>query len=143
VNSYLPFIVSGIATGSIYGLAATGLVLTYKTSGVLNLDLGLDPTNGITGTGTYNLGDSTTVDLGIGAAAFDYGATYNILAFTSGTVGNISITDYDTSNFTASITDSGGTAVLSFTESGTAVPEPASLSILALGAAALLTRRKR
>ena len=30
------FIISGIATGSIYGLAAAGLVLTYKTSGVLN-----------------------------------------------------------------------------------------------------------
>ena len=40
VNSYLPFVVSGIATGSIYGLAATGLVLTYKTSGIFNFGHG-------------------------------------------------------------------------------------------------------
>ena len=40
MNSYLPFIVSGIATGSIYGLAATGLVLTYKTSGIFNFGHG-------------------------------------------------------------------------------------------------------
>ena len=40
MNSYLPFIVSGIATGSIYGLAATGLVLTYKTSGIFNFGQG-------------------------------------------------------------------------------------------------------
>jgi ABC-type branched-subunit amino acid transport system ATPase component/branched-subunit amino acid ABC-type transport system permease component len=40
VNEYLPFIVSGIATGSIYGLASTGLVLTYKTSGIFNFGQG-------------------------------------------------------------------------------------------------------
>jgi ABC-type branched-subunit amino acid transport system ATPase component/branched-subunit amino acid ABC-type transport system permease component len=32
----LPFIVIGIVAGSVYGLAAVGLVLTYKTSGVFN-----------------------------------------------------------------------------------------------------------
>lgn len=37
MNEYLPFIVIGIVTGSIYGLTAMGLVLTYKTSGVFNI----------------------------------------------------------------------------------------------------------
>ncbi len=32
----LPFIIIGLATGAVYGLAAVGLVLTYKTSGVFN-----------------------------------------------------------------------------------------------------------
>jgi len=32
----LPFIVLGLATGAVYGLAAVGLVLTYKTSGIFN-----------------------------------------------------------------------------------------------------------
>jgi ABC-type branched-subunit amino acid transport system ATPase component/branched-subunit amino acid ABC-type transport system permease component len=32
----LPFIVAGLTTGSIFGLAAVGLVLTYKTSGIFN-----------------------------------------------------------------------------------------------------------
>lgn len=32
----LPFLVVGIASGSIYGLAAMGLVLSYKTSGIFN-----------------------------------------------------------------------------------------------------------
>lgn len=36
MNTFLPFVVSGIATGAIYGLAGTGLVLTYKTSGIFN-----------------------------------------------------------------------------------------------------------
>jgi len=40
VKEFLPFIVSGIATGSIYGLAGTGLVLTYKTSGIFNFGHG-------------------------------------------------------------------------------------------------------
>lgn len=36
MNAVLPFIVSGIAAGAIYGMAASGLVLTYKTSGIFN-----------------------------------------------------------------------------------------------------------
>jgi ABC-type branched-subunit amino acid transport system ATPase component/branched-subunit amino acid ABC-type transport system permease component len=37
---FLPFIVIGLSVGSIYGLAATGLVLTYKTSGIFNFAYG-------------------------------------------------------------------------------------------------------
>ena len=40
MNSYLPFLVIGITVGSIYGIAAMGLVLSYKTSGVLNVGHG-------------------------------------------------------------------------------------------------------
>jgi branched-subunit amino acid ABC-type transport system permease component len=36
VNDVLAFVVIGLTTGSVYGLAAMGLVLTYKTSGVFN-----------------------------------------------------------------------------------------------------------
>ena len=37
---FLPFVVIGLSVGSIYGLAATGLVLTYKTSGIFNFAYG-------------------------------------------------------------------------------------------------------
>lgn len=40
MNDYLPFIVIGVITGSVYGIAALGLVLTYKTSGVFNFGHG-------------------------------------------------------------------------------------------------------
>ncbi len=40
MNDYLPFLVIGITVGSIYGIAAMGLVLSYKTSGVLNVGHG-------------------------------------------------------------------------------------------------------
>src|SRR2546423_7962448 len=36
VKEYLPFIVVGLASGSVYALAAMGLVVTYKTSGIFN-----------------------------------------------------------------------------------------------------------
>lgn len=36
MNDFLPFIVAGVAVGSIYALAGMGLVLTYKTSGIFN-----------------------------------------------------------------------------------------------------------
>lgn len=36
MDELLPFVVIGITSGSIYGLAAMGLVLTYKTSGIFN-----------------------------------------------------------------------------------------------------------
>jgi ABC-type branched-subunit amino acid transport system ATPase component/branched-subunit amino acid ABC-type transport system permease component len=34
MHQFLPFIVIGLATGAVYGLAGMGLVLTYKTSGI-------------------------------------------------------------------------------------------------------------
>lgn len=37
VNDYLPYIIFGLTTGSIYGISAMGLVLTYKTSGLFNI----------------------------------------------------------------------------------------------------------
>lgn len=36
MRDYLPFLVTGVTAGSLYGLAATGLVLSFKTSGLFN-----------------------------------------------------------------------------------------------------------
>ena len=36
MEEYLPFLVAGLASGSVYAIAAMGLVVTYKTSGVFN-----------------------------------------------------------------------------------------------------------
>jgi ABC-type branched-subunit amino acid transport system ATPase component/branched-subunit amino acid ABC-type transport system permease component len=40
MHEFLPFIVIGLSTGAVYGLAGMGLVLTYKTSGILNFGYG-------------------------------------------------------------------------------------------------------
>ena len=40
LSDFLPFIVIGITTGAVYGLAGAGLVLTYKTSGIFNFAYG-------------------------------------------------------------------------------------------------------
>ena len=40
MTSFLPFLVAGVTAGALYGLTATGLVLTYKSSGILNLGHG-------------------------------------------------------------------------------------------------------
>ena len=37
MRSVLPFLITGVATGSLYGLSAVGLVLTYRSAGVFNL----------------------------------------------------------------------------------------------------------
>lgn len=39
-NGWWPFVINGISDGSIYALAAIGLVLTFKTSGVFNFAIG-------------------------------------------------------------------------------------------------------
>jgi branched-subunit amino acid ABC-type transport system permease component len=36
MTEYLPFLIIGLATGSVYAIAAMGLTVTYKTSGVFN-----------------------------------------------------------------------------------------------------------
>lgn len=40
MKDLLPFLIVGIFTGSLYGLAAMGLVLTYRTSGIFNFGHG-------------------------------------------------------------------------------------------------------
>jgi ABC-type branched-subunit amino acid transport system ATPase component/branched-subunit amino acid ABC-type transport system permease component len=40
MNELLPFIVVGVTSGCVYGMAAVGLVVTYKTSGVFNFAQG-------------------------------------------------------------------------------------------------------
>src|ERR1041384_2022561 len=40
MREYLPFIVIGLTTGAIYAMAALGLVLTYRTSGIFNFGHG-------------------------------------------------------------------------------------------------------
>src|SRR5581483_5324807 len=36
MKEWMPFVVAGLTTGAVYALAATGLVVTYTTSGVFN-----------------------------------------------------------------------------------------------------------
>jgi branched-subunit amino acid ABC-type transport system permease component len=40
VHDILPFVITGLLTGTVYGLAASGLVLTFKTSGIFNFGHG-------------------------------------------------------------------------------------------------------
>ncbi len=46
MNALLPFVILGITVGSVYGLTGTGLVLTYKTSGIFNFAQGAVATTG-------------------------------------------------------------------------------------------------
>src|SRR5262249_5319918 len=95
---------------------------TLHSPSTLQLHLGTDATtSSISGSGAYALVDSGTVDLGLGAGNPTnpiYSTTTDLLMFTSGIVGNISITDYDTTDYLASIIDDNGTAVLSFAPVG-------------------------
>ena len=40
MNSLLPFIISGLVTGAVFGMAGTGLAMSYKASGVFNFGYG-------------------------------------------------------------------------------------------------------
>jgi branched-subunit amino acid ABC-type transport system permease component len=40
MSNFLPFVVIGLTVGSVYALAATGLVLTFKTSRIFNFAYG-------------------------------------------------------------------------------------------------------
>ena len=46
MNNLLPYVILGITAGSVYGLTGTGLVLTYKTSGIFNFAQGAVATVG-------------------------------------------------------------------------------------------------
>ena len=59
MSSYLPYIVIGLASGSVYAIAAMGLVVTYKTSGVFNF------AHGAVGMAATFVFYSLRVDLGL------------------------------------------------------------------------------
>ena len=40
MHTFLLYLITGLVTGAVYGLAATGLVLTYKTTGIFNFAYG-------------------------------------------------------------------------------------------------------
>jgi MYXO-CTERM domain-containing protein len=97
------------------------------SGGTLDLTAGTPGAINGSGAGTFSLSGGT-LDLG-GSANWNYADTYDILGgFASGSVSNLSITGYDTTDYTASVSDTG---VLSFA----ATPEPASwmLGLAAMG----------
>lgn len=53
MGDLVPFVIAGLVTGSVYGLAAVGLVLTYKTSGIFNFAHGAMAT--VSAYGFYSL----------------------------------------------------------------------------------------
>ena len=67
MSELLPFVVVGLASGAIYGLAGTGLVLTYRTSGVFNFAHGGIAT--LAAYGFYELHEQRAVAWPLAAAA--------------------------------------------------------------------------
>jgi fibronectin-binding autotransporter adhesin len=126
------------ATGG-FSLAANRDFIT--TGGTINIDLNttgaLDQFFG-SGTGTFSLTDTTIALNLISWTPADYSETYAIFSgFSGGSIANLSITGYDTANYTASLSNTG---VLSFT----AVPEPTVAGLLGATALSLaLVRRRR
>lgn len=129
----------GLAATAAFSLAANRNFTT--TGGTINIDLNttgaLDQIFG-SGTGTFSLTDTTLALNLIAWTPADYAETYAVFSgFSDGSVSNLTITGYDTANFTASLSDAG---VLSFA----AVPEPAVAGLLAGAALSLgLLRRRR
>lgn len=106
------------------------------TGGTIKFDLGTG-TDQIAGSGigTFSL-TNTTLALTLGAG-FSYANTYTLFSgFTSGALSGVSISGYDTSNYSASLNNAG---VLSFT----AVPEPSTMALGAIGVAVIAFRLRR
>ena len=62
----LPFVIAGLVSGAVYGLAAVGLVLTYKSSGVFNFAHGALAT--VSAYGFYTLNVKNDVPWPVAAA---------------------------------------------------------------------------
>ena len=66
MSDLLPFLIAGLTTGSVYGLAGVGLVLTYKTSGIFNFAFGSIAT--VSAFLFYWMNDQHNVPWGVAAA---------------------------------------------------------------------------
>ena len=98
----------------------------------LNLASNTDQIKG-SGSGTFSISGGT---LDLGGGAINYASTYNLLSgFASGSVADLTFTNFDSFHFAPSLSNSG---VLSFSE----VPEPAS-AIAGVAVLAGMLRRRR
>lgn len=123
---------NGTAAGTVTLAAGANLVMTGGTWKI-GLATGTDVIAG-SGAGTFSL---TAGTLDLGGGAINYGATYNLITgFASGSVSNVSFTNYDSSQWSASLSNAG---VLSFT----AVPEPSTYGLLGAGCLAGLAFVRR
>jgi autotransporter-associated beta strand protein len=116
------------AVSGITDLSLTSGTIAFTLTSAVSFD-------SISGTGSFTLSGGT-IDLT--NSVTDYASTYQILNFTSGgAVSGITISNYDTTSYTASLSNTG---VLSFT----AVPEPSeyALAIVGLLGVMIFVRRR-
>ncbi|WP_309383117.1 PEP-CTERM sorting domain-containing protein [Cerasicoccus frondis] len=109
------------------------------TGGTLNFDVGTDMDQILgSGSGIYSI-ENATIALSLGDG-FDYENSYELVSgFASGTLGDVTVTGYDTANYIANLDSSSGALSLSFA----AIPEPSEIALVFGGLMGLLAFIKR
>jgi autotransporter-associated beta strand protein len=125
----------GIGAGAVNLGAGAGFSMS---SGSVRFNLGTVSDQIVGNSASFNISGGT-LELTLGEG-FSYSSTYTLFSsFVGGSVFGLSITGFETDNYTASLSDAG---VLSF--SAVVIPEPASFAILAgLGSLGLAAHRRR
>jgi hypothetical protein len=137
-----------LSPGDGVGTMTEGGALTFGSGSQLSFDVG--PTATAVDTDLVHFGSAADNLVGAGLATLalhgtiDYTKTYTIFDNTTTTGFSFgTITGYDSTDYVANFGASGNNSyTLSFTPTA-AVPEPAALTLLSLGAVGLMARRRR